>query len=151
MTTRRGRPAHASRPAAAAAGATSGASGTFASPWMIGAFGSGTSWYRGAIDEVRVYDRLFNTPSPNDVPEGTDWKTGLNPDSLKVLTGCMLEPSLKDATEGRYQFERLGYFCVDTEDSTPQRPVFNRIVSLKDSWAKLEATEPAAKGAPRKK
>jgi glutaminyl-tRNA synthetase len=89
--------------------------------------------------EVRLYDRLFNKPDPSDVPEGVDWKTSLNPDSLHVLRGAMLEPSLASAEPGsRVQFERLGYFCVDTVDSQPGKPVWNRIVPLKDTWAKLE-------------
>jgi len=87
--------------------------------------------------EVRLYDRLFLKEDPTDVPEGVDWKTNINPDSLKILKGCKLEPSLKDVKPGeRFQFERLGYFCVDP-DSTPERPVFNRTVTLKDQWAKI--------------
>jgi glutaminyl-tRNA synthetase len=85
--------------------------------------------------EVRVYDRLFNNPDPE---ASGDFTADLNPDSLKVLTGCRLEPSLRDARPGeRFQFERLGYFCVDI-DSAPGRLVFNRTVSLKDEWAKIE-------------
>jgi glutaminyl-tRNA synthetase len=88
--------------------------------------------------EVRLYDYLFSKPDPDDVPVGGDYKGNLNPNSLVVLTGCKLEPSLAGAVSGsRYQFERQGYFCVDT-DSTPQKLVFNRTVSLKDSWAKIE-------------
>jgi glutaminyl-tRNA synthetase len=91
-----------------------------------------------AIDaEVRLYDRLFLKEDPMDVPEGVDWKTNINPNSLEVLTACKVEPSLADAEPGeRYQFERLGYFCVDL-DSTPERPVFNRTVTLRDAWAKI--------------
>ena len=91
-----------------------------------------------AIDaEVRLYDVLFTQEDPSDVPEGTDWKTLINPDSLKVLSGCKLEPSLANAEVGaRFQFERNGYFCVDP-DSQPGSPVFNRTVTLKDSWAKI--------------
>jgi len=85
--------------------------------------------------EVRLYDRLFTVPNPDDVPEDVDYKDNLNPDSLKTVT-AMVEPCLKDAkTEASYQFERLGYFCVDP-DSTGDRLVFNRTVTLKDSWAK---------------
>jgi len=88
--------------------------------------------------EVRLYDRLFLKPDPDDVPEGQDWKANLNPNSLEVLTGCKLEPSLANAKVGdRFQFERLGYFCVDP-DSRPGRLVFNRTVPLKDTWAKIE-------------
>ena len=85
--------------------------------------------------EVRLYDRLFSTPNPDNVPEGVDYKTNLNPDSLKTVT-ALLEPYLKDAkTETAYQFERLGYFCLD-RDTTNDKLVFNRTVTLKDSWAK---------------
>ena len=88
--------------------------------------------------EVRLYDRMFTAENPMDIEDGQDWKASLNPDALQVLTGCMLEPSLKGADPGHlFQFERLGYFCVDT-DSTPEKPVFNRTISLRDSWAKLE-------------
>jgi glutaminyl-tRNA synthetase len=88
--------------------------------------------------EVRLYDTLFTQPVPGGGEQG-DWKADLNPRSLEVLTGCRLEPSLAGATPGqRYQFERNGYFCVDSRDSTPRRLVFNRIVSLRDSWAKIE-------------
>ncbi|WP_417382595.1 glutamine--tRNA ligase/YqeY domain fusion protein [Gimesia sp.] len=93
-----------------------------------------------ALDaEVRLYDHLFSTPDPDDVPEDVDYKTNLNPHSLQVLSGCKLEPSLKEAEPGsRFQFERLGYFCVDTRESTPGKPVFNRTVTLRDTWARLE-------------
>ena len=71
-----------------------------------------------------------------------DWKADLNPRSFEVLTEARLEPSLAGAAPGqRYQFERNGYFCVDSRDSTAGRPVFNRIVSLRDSWAKIEKAE----------
>jgi glutaminyl-tRNA synthetase len=88
--------------------------------------------------EVRIYDNLFTKEDPNQTEAGQDFTANLNPNSLEVLTGCKLEPSLADASAGsRYQFERLGYFCVDP-DSTPGRPVFNRTVALKDTWAKIE-------------
>jgi glutaminyl-tRNA synthetase len=88
--------------------------------------------------EVRLYDRLFSVPDPA-AAEGTNWLATINPDSLQVLESCKLEPSLAGAPSGtRFQFERLGYFVVDP-DSTPARPVFNRTVTLKDSWAKIEA------------
>jgi glutaminyl-tRNA synthetase len=92
-----------------------------------------------AIDaEVRLYDHLFTKPDPDDVPEGQTYLANLNPNSLVVLTGAKLEPSLASATAGgKYQFERLGYFCVD-KDSTPGKPVFNRAVTLRDTWAKME-------------
>lgn len=90
-----------------------------------------------AVDaEVRLYDRLFGQESPNDVPEGQDWKDGLNPGSLEVLSDAKLEPSLAAAEPGvRVQFERNGYFCVD-QDSTPEKLTFNRTATLRDSWAK---------------
>lgn len=92
-----------------------------------------------ALDaEVRLYDHLFDQPDPEDLPEGVDYKSNLNPRSLQVLSGCKLEPGLKEAEPGsRFQFERLGYFCVDTKDSTPGNPVFNRTVTLRDTWAKV--------------
>jgi len=92
-----------------------------------------------AVDaEVRLYDHLFTKEDPDDVPEGQDFRANLNPHSLEVLTGCKVEPCLADAPAGsRYQFERLGYFCVDP-DSTAGRPVFNRTVTLRDTWAKIQ-------------
>ncbi len=91
-----------------------------------------------AVDaEVRVYETLFDKPDPNEVSEGEDFTCNLNPTSLTVVRG-KLEPSLKSAKPGdRFQFERLGYFCAD-QDSTPEKPVFNRTVALKDTWAKIE-------------
>ena len=89
---------------------------------------------------VNLYDHLFRTTDPEDVPEGGHWHDNLNPDSLEVLTTCQLEPSLANAEPGeRFQFERLGYFCVDCVDSTPGVLVFNRTATLRDTWAKLEA------------
>jgi len=88
--------------------------------------------------EVRIYDNLFIKEDPNQTEDGQDFTANLNPNSLEVLTDCKLEPSLADAAAGsRYQFERLGYFCVDP-DSATGKPVFNRTVALKDSWAKIE-------------
>jgi glutaminyl-tRNA synthetase len=85
--------------------------------------------------EVRLYDRLFTQEDPNDVPEGEDWKSLLNPESLSVIT-AQVEPFAGNAEAGtRLQFERNGYFCVD-RDSTPGKIVFNRTVALKDSWAR---------------
>jgi len=90
--------------------------------------------------EVRLYDRLFAKANPGDVEEGADFKSNLNPDSLETLTECRVEPSLAGAAPGsRYQFERQGYFCVDP-DSLNGKLVFNRTVSLRDSWAKIEKT-----------
>ncbi len=88
--------------------------------------------------EVRLYDHLFAKPNPDEAPEGQDFKANLNPKSLERLTDCKLEPSLATATPGsRFQFERLGYFCVDTVDSKPDTPVFNRTVTLRDAWARV--------------
>ncbi|OLD15755.1 MAG: glutamine--tRNA ligase [Acidobacteriales bacterium 13_1_40CM_3_55_5] len=96
-----------------------------------------------AIDaEVRIYENLFTKEDPNQTEEGQDFTSNLNPNSLEVLTNAKLEPSLADAAiESRYQFERLGYFCVDP-DSKTGRPVFNRTVALKDTWAKIEKRQP---------
>ena len=88
--------------------------------------------------EVRLYDRLFTTENPGNVKEGANFESVSNPNSLETLTGY-IEPSLVGAAPGsRYQFERLGYFCVDSKDSSPERMVFNRTVTLRDSWAKIE-------------
>ena len=88
--------------------------------------------------EVRVYDNLFLKEDPNEFEEGKDWISNLNPNSLEVIRNAKLEPSLANAGSGsRYQFERLGYFCVDP-DSRPDALVFNRTVALKDTWAKVE-------------
>ena len=95
-----------------------------------------------AIDaEVRLYETLFTGEDPNDTPEGQEFTANLNPDSLETLTDAKLEPSLSSAKPGeRYQFERLGYFCVDP-DSTSEKLVFNRTVQLRDTWAKIERRE----------
>ncbi|MGA2755697.1 MAG: glutamine--tRNA ligase/YqeY domain fusion protein [Terracidiphilus sp.] len=92
-----------------------------------------------AIDaEVRIYDKLFAKEDPNQVEGGQEFTANLNPNSLEVIANAKLEPSLANAPiEGRYQFERLGYFCVDP-DSKPGHLVFNRTVALKDTWAKIE-------------
>jgi glutaminyl-tRNA synthetase len=90
--------------------------------------------------EVRLYDHLFMKRDPNDVGEEEDYKASLNPNSLEVLPSCLVEPSLKDAAPGsRYQFERMGYFFVDPVDSSDKKPVFNRTVSLRDTWKKIES------------
>ena len=93
-----------------------------------------------AVDaEVRIYETLFNCEDPNVVPEGQDFTVNLNPNSLEVITGCKLEPSLREAAPGTpYQFERLGYFAADP-DSIREMLVFNRTVALRDTWAKIEA------------
>jgi glutaminyl-tRNA synthetase len=92
-----------------------------------------------ALDaEVRIYDKLFTKEDPNQVEEGQEFTANLDPNSLEVIAQAKLEPSLANApVEGRYQFERLGYFCVDP-DSKPGHLVFNRTVALKDTWAKVE-------------
>ena len=88
--------------------------------------------------EVRLYDRLFKAKNPLQVEDGKDWLDNLNPESLVVLTGCKLEPSLAEVSPGdRFQFERVGYFCVDP-DSKPGKPVFNRTATLRDTWAKIK-------------
>jgi glutaminyl-tRNA synthetase len=88
--------------------------------------------------EIRLYDKLFSKPDPYDLAEGQDVLDNLNPNSLEVLSGAKLEPSLASAKlEDRFQFERVGYFCLDP-DSIPGNLVFNRTLALKDSWAKIE-------------
>jgi glutaminyl-tRNA synthetase len=96
--------------------------------------------------EVRLYDNLFQVENPNEAPEGGDWMDNLNPSSLVTVQDARLEPSLGAAAPGGlYQFERLGYFCVD-KDSQPGRPIFNRTVGLRDTWAKIEKSQKAGKG-----
>ena len=92
-----------------------------------------------AVDaEVRLYDYLYTKADPSDAPAGQDFTANLNPNSLTVLTGCKVEPLLAESKPGdRFQFLRTGYFCADP-DSTPGRPVFNRTVGLRDTWAKVE-------------
>jgi glutaminyl-tRNA synthetase len=93
----------------------------------------------GLKAKVHLYDRLFTHPAP-DLDKSVDsFLEHLNPDSLHTLSHCMVEASLADAEPGsRFQFEREGYFCVDAKDSTPDRLVFNRTVTLRDSWARIE-------------
>jgi glutaminyl-tRNA synthetase len=99
-----------------------------------------------AVDaEVRLYDTLFTRENPGDDGEGLDFTAYLNPKSLEVVSHARLEPALADgATGSRYQFERLGYFCADA-DSRPGRPVFNRTVGLRDTWAKIEKAQKTQK------
>ena len=93
--------------------------------------------------QVRLYDSLFTRPDPDTVEDGRGYTDFLNPDSLEVLTACQLEPGLAGAEVGsRYQFERLGYFCVDP-DSAAGAPVFNRTVTLRDTWAKIQKAQKA--------
>ncbi|MBF8254611.1 MAG: Glutaminyl-tRNA synthetase [Deltaproteobacteria bacterium] len=89
--------------------------------------------------EVRLYDHLFTKEDPDDLPEGADWKINLNPNSLQTLADCRIEPYLAGTTPGSiYQFERLGYFCVDSAESSRERLLFNRTITLRDTWAKIE-------------
>jgi glutaminyl-tRNA synthetase len=92
-----------------------------------------------AVDtEVRLYEHLFTKENPMDVPEGEDFAVNLNPNSVEVLQGCKVEPSLAKLAPGaRVQFERLGYFCADP-DGTSDKPVFNRTVTLRDAWARMQ-------------
>jgi glutaminyl-tRNA synthetase len=92
-----------------------------------------------AIDaEVRLYENLFVKEDPNQADEGQDFTANLNPHSLEVVSHAKLEPAAAGAPPlTRYQFERLGYFCAD-QDSTPGKPIFNRTVALRDTWAKIE-------------
>jgi len=100
-----------------------------------------------ALDaEVRLYDHLFTKEDPEDVEPGADWRSNLNPKSLEVLTSCKLEPSLAGVKPGYLcQFERLGYFCVDP-DSSQSGLVFNRTVTLRDTWAKIEKAQAQKRG-----
>jgi len=91
--------------------------------------------------EVRLYNHLFTRENPDDVAEDQDFKSNLNPNSLEVLTSCRVEPSLADAKPlSRFQFERLGYFCADP-DSSSEKLIFNRTVSLRDPWAKIRKAQ----------
>ena len=97
--------------------------------------------------EVRLYDHLFLKANPDEVKDEGDFRANLNPNSLETLTSCQVEPSLASAAPGsRFQFERQGYFCVDTKDSSDKALVFNRTVTLRDTWAKIEK---AMKNKPR--
>ncbi len=88
--------------------------------------------------QVRLYDHLFTREDPDDGAEGETYRDHLNPNSLEVVEGCFVEPSLADAGPGvTYQFERTGYFCIDSKDSQPGALVFNRTVGLRDTWAKV--------------
>ncbi len=94
--------------------------------------------------EIRLYDRLFLASNPDDVGEGLDFKSTLNPDSLEILQGSFVEQSLRDASPGiTYQFERQGYFCVDPKVSKDGKKVFNRTISLRDTWAKIAKMNPS--------
>jgi glutaminyl-tRNA synthetase len=96
--------------------------------------------------EARLYDHLFTKENPEDAPAGTDWLANLNPNSLEIVKDARVEPCLADAKKGElYQFERLGYFCVDPIDSRNGNLVFNRAVTLRDTWAKIAKSETARK------
>jgi glutaminyl-tRNA synthetase len=92
----------------------------------------------GVPAEIRLYDRLFNHPAPDSDKSVADWKEHINPESLVTKTDCMVEKALSESTAGdTYQFEREGYFCRDKEESD-DKIIFNRVVTLRDSWAKIE-------------
>ncbi len=93
-----------------------------------------------AIDaEIRLYDRLFRVENPRKAPEGGTFMDNINPNSLEIIGNAKLEPALEQVTAGEsFQFERLGYFCADAKDFTPEQPVFNRTVTLRDSWQRLQ-------------
>ena len=96
---------------------------------------------------MRLVDHLFRVPHPEDVPEGTDFLAHLNPDSLRVLADCALEPGLAAWPAGTpVQFERHGYFTLDAKRARPGKPVFLRSVALRDTWAKLEQKDAGKKG-----
>jgi glutaminyl-tRNA synthetase len=91
------------------------------------------------VAEIRLYDYLFRNPNPGEEEESEEFSDWLNPHSLEVLTGCRVEAGLANAAPGsRYQFLRQGYFCTDSRDSRPDALVFNRTVSLRDSWARSQ-------------
>jgi glutaminyl-tRNA synthetase len=94
---------------------------------------------KDAVDaEVRQYDHLFTKENPDETEEGADFISNLNPDSMTVLSGCKMEPSLANAEAGiSYQFERTGYFCLDKDKTEAGLPIFNRTLSLRDTWAKI--------------
>ncbi|MFA6002552.1 MAG: glutamine--tRNA ligase/YqeY domain fusion protein [Elusimicrobiota bacterium] len=97
---------------------------------------------------VRLYDQLLTLADPGDIPEGEDYRKYLNPKSLETLSDCRVEPALGQCAPGsRCQFERQGYFCADAVESKPAHPVFNRTVTLRDAWAKIEKAQPAGKTA----
>ena len=93
---------------------------------------------KALITEVRLFDQLFLDKNPENVDEGQDFISNINPHSLDILPVCYVEPALKDAAPlSRYQFERIGYFCVDP-DSASEKLVFNRTATLRDTWAKIQ-------------
>ena len=108
---------------------------------VVGGNWKGVDYLRSLPAEVRLYDHLFTNQNPDDVPEGKDFTSNLNPNSLEALKDCRVEPSLANAKPlSRFQFERLGYFCIDP-DSKEGKLVFNRTVNLRDEWAKIQKAE----------
>ncbi len=102
--------------------------------------------------EVRLYDYLFARHNPTEVEEGGHFCDNLNPNSLEILTDCKVEPNLANSEPGsRFQFERMGYFCADSKDCQPGRLVFNRTVTLRDTWARIEKARKAAEQSKKKK
>ncbi len=100
--------------------------------------------------EVRLYDHLFTKEDPEEAEEGEDYRANLDPGSLEVLPTCYIEPSLAEAEPGsRYQFERLGYFCVDSVDSSKEKLVFNRTATLRDTWAKVQKQQKPKQNKPK--
>ncbi|MEE8341413.1 MAG: glutamate--tRNA ligase family protein, partial [Candidatus Neomarinimicrobiota bacterium] len=92
--------------------------------------------------EVRLYDRLFDRPNPTRAKNNDNYKKFINPNSLEIKKKCYIEPSLKDVNpEDKFQFERLGYFCVDRYDSKPNHLIFNRTATLRDTWAKIQKSQ----------
>ena len=102
--------------------------------------------------DVKLYDYLFTKSNPSDVDDPSDdFTANLNPNSMKILSGCQLEPSLREAEPGlQLQFERLGYFCADRADSKPNQPAFHRIATLRDGWAKVQKKKPSGGGQKKK-
>ncbi len=118
-------------PESRSGGATSGRKVKGTSHWVSAA--------HAMKAEVRLYDHLFLAENPDNDEDGADFRDKLNPNSLEVLESCLVEPGLADAEPGsRYQFLRQGYFYLDPVDSSQERLVFNRIVSLRDTWAKIQ-------------
>lgn len=92
--------------------------------------------------QIRLYENLFINENPDTAEEGKDFTTNLNPESLEILSSCKLEPCLANAKpESRYQFERLGYFCVDSDRTSDGKLIFNRTATLRDTWAKIQKAE----------
>ena len=96
----------------------------------------------GREAEVRLYDQLFSVENPNAVDEGGTFTDNLNPDSLQIISNAFVEPALAEAKAGEFvQFLRIGYFCPDAKDHSPEKPVFNRTVTLRDTWARVQRAQ----------